>query len=351
MTMAFVDDGTERTLNLSDTSTNTLYVTNWTGLSGMTTTLADNNKDILISNGGEYKFRIKDAFVSERKLTISDGSMTERTLKDCMTEAHIYINGDEEVKGTNDGDCIRVIKSEGCSEGGNAVGEEGSDYIAVDRNGVTVATNNLASSLAARQDLADGIMEGVTLYGEDYHVYAQSKFNDIYSLNKDSDDSYYTYFMNSGNNQTTRIEDAGGTDSLTLLNSYAVAMETEDGQYKVSGALNTNLFFRVDPNAYSDFDVEIGTIGNMENAAQGNDHVGIFIKNNQVESISTSDGYSITSVQLETIAEQAAGWLTDKGFSTYDDMLKSTGGEDLAKDYVSFINTKAQDFWQAPTTP
>ena len=347
MTMAFLGDGVERTLDLSDTSTNTLYVTNWTGLSGLTTILDDNSRDIIITNGDEYKFRIKDGFVSQKELSISDGE-TYRSLKNCMTEGHIFITDAADFEGTTSEDCIRVIKSAEVEEGGTVIGNEGSDYIAVDRNGVTVATNTFASSLAARQDLSDGIMEGVTLYGEDYHVYAQSKFNDIYSLNKDSDDTYYTYFMNSGNNQTTRIEDAGGTDSLVLMNSYSGAVETEDGQYKVSGALNTNLFFRVDPDAYSDFDVEIGTIGNMENAAQGNDHKGIYIKDNCIESITTSDGWTISQADIATLAQYAAGWITDAGYTSYDQMA-TEGGADVLKDYVAAINTKAEDYWVSPT--
>ena len=340
-------DGVERTLVLTDESSNVLTFTNWDGLTGMATYV--DGDDIIITNGDTINVRIENGFVSQKDMTITDGNVY-RTLETCMADSNIYIDSSLDVSGTNDSDSIRVISSDVVEAGGSVVGNEGSDYIVVERDGVDVATNTFASSLAARQDLSDGIMEGVTLYGEDYRVYAQSRFNDIYSLNEDSDDTYYTYFMNSGNNQTTRIEDAGGTDSLVLMNSYSGAVETEDGQYKVSGALNTNLFFRVDPDAYSDFDVEIGTIGNMENAAQGNDHKGIYIKDNCIESITTSDGYTISSTDIAQLAEYAAGWIADQGYASYDQMA-TEGGADVLKDYVAVINKEAdiQGYWVVPT--
>ncbi len=328
-----VNNGTSATI--TSTSENDKIVMNGWGLGAYT--LTGDGADVILENEDKtvsLRFTNGAAFGNKNIGFYGPSGTLLNNLSNMLTANNFYaFNTGGAHDGTNNND---YIWASGNASGLNCNG--GSDTIYSDAY-IEIATYTDRDA----KDTTEGVKNKVYLSGDLRHTVHASGETNIISSSGNSRDIYQAYI-----DQTTSITDAGGDDSFTLKNTGS----SDDGYYKISGELNTHLFFKVDADfdiTKDTFDVNIGKGSDMDNAAQGNDHVGIFIKDNQVENISTSDGYSITSAQLETIAEQAAGWIADKGYTTYDDMLKSPGGEDLAKDYVSFINTKAQDYWQAPT--
>lgn len=325
------------TATITSTSENDKIVMNGWGLGAYT--LTGDGADVILENEDKtvsLRFTNGAAFGNKNISFYGPSGTLLNNLSNMLTANNFYaFNTGGAHDGTNNND---YIWASGNASGLN--GKGGSDTIYSDAY-IEIATYTDRNS----KDETEGVVDKVYLSGDLRHTVHASGETNIISSSGNSEDIYQAYI-----DQTTSITDAGGNDIFTLKNTGS----GDDGYYKISGELNTHLFFKVDANfdkTKDTFDVNIGKGSDMDNAAQGNDHVGIFIKDNQVESISTSDGYSITSAQLATIAESAAGWLNDKGFATYKDMLDSTGGEDLAKDYVSFINTQAQDYWQAPVTP
>ena len=77
---------------------------------------------------------------------------------------------------------------------------------------------------------------------------------------------------------------------------------------------------------------------------------GITVNENAVETINTSNGYTITSANLAELAESAAAWLTDgsRDYASVEALMK-TGTATDKSDFVEFIQAEAQDYWQAPT--
>ena len=338
-------DGVERTLNIDNYATDTLTFKNWVGLTGLTTSV--DGDDILITDGGAdptIVVRIKDGFTYPKPLTITDGSETTQTLLTYMNANNIYMQGDDSHAYSDDNEFISVY--EGTSAYGGAVQAlKGSDVISVNRPNVYVFTNgnygnNGTTGNPNDKDTTTGTVDKVYCDSTGNKVFAQSETNKIYSYKSNSNDEYHAYL-----DQKTIIDDRGGVDTFKLLRSD---FSSTDGDYKVSGAVNTNLFFQVDPNQYTHFDLEIGTKAAMEGAAQGYVHAGILIQNNQVETITTNDGYHISSADIDALAQDAAGWIADKGYTSYDQM-KTEGGADVVKAYVAYINTQAEAYWIEPT--
>ena len=308
--------------------------------------------DVVISSTdsilGNQRFRIKDALIREIDLAITDDAGREITLKELMETNNIYVasaekTGSPTMLGSDNNDYIVGLDDITTIKGG-----KGSDNITAYGN-ATVFTyggdpNNITSEASFKDNGDDSYppyhpIDKVYLYGVENTVYAQSETNYITSYNRtqvyDDDldewievnqDHYYAYL-----DQTTVIDDIGGTDTLTLMNTY----DTSDGQYKPGGMLNTYIMCDVDKNytvnnrGVESFDVYLFNNANRIQWEQGNEANFIKINYNEIENISTSDGHTITSENLAVLAEATAAWMASKDCYNISEVIEENLGDTL----------------------
>ena len=149
----------------------------------------------------------------------------------------------------------------------------------------------------------------------------------------------------------------GGNDTLTLMNTYG----TSDGQYMISGLQNTyivcDVFSYYYRSGYGDdaFDVLIFDNANRLRWQNGYDLDEedstiapnyIRIKYNEIENITTSDSYTITSSQLAELAELTASWMSNNGMRTYfDDMRGDNSYSVDMNNCLAYVQEQAADMW------
>ena len=299
------------TLLIDNSTTGVTADTN--GTTGLKATVSGDNVIISPKNVayGRSAYVIKDALKSEIALTISDGTNTT-TLNDIMEASNIQVkNGNihNTIYGTDNNDCLVAL-------GGNHIeGRKGSDTMISYKTG-WVYTNGFDDE----KDTSEGTVDTVELYGIS-RVYAQSETNIINAhANNDlnCNNSYYVYL-----DQTTIITDEKGNDDYFKLvdtpgtvgiSAYPGDEQKGDGAYTLGGLQNTYIMCDVaaDYENGDDFDVYIFGSHDKVGWLKGNDAPNsryITIKDNAIEQIYTSDGYKITSEQLNTLAQQTASWL------------------------------------------
>ena len=84
---------------------------------------------------------------------------------------------------------------------------------------------------------------------------------------------------------------------------------------------------------------------NLTQWAAGNDFNGITIKDNQIETITTADGYTITSEQIKSYALDVAAWLEDNSYTSVTDYLYNHTSTQLEGVITDFQNDYAANYW------
>jgi len=220
-------------------------------------------------------------------------------------------------------------------------GGAGSDDISVtySKDSPVYAYTNSAEG---GKDTTAGITDKIDLqwfYGNN-RIYAQSRVNNLYGGS--GNESYFAYI-----DQRTNITEKGGTDTLTLTNTD----ETTDG-----AKANLHVLFNVTAD-YDYDDTDASTLFNSkvlitDNATKANYNVwkssgaftGISIGGNAVETIQSSDGYTLTNAQISELAETVAGWLTTNTFADVNTVFAS-GTDDQIEDLIAVFDGAG---WQAP---
>ena len=151
----------------------------------------------------------------------------------------------------------------------------------------------------------------------DDKIYAQSETNNVYG--DAGNDIIYAY-----TDQHTTIQDSEGTDVINLLDTEA----GEANHELLNIAFNVSKDYKVTDGI--DFaDVVIVDDTNLSKWIAGETYAGVTLKSNTIETINSSDGYSITSEQIAQIAENVASWLrTNTEFANVNEAMSGgTTGE------------------------
>ena len=294
-----------------------------------------------------FNFVISEALIKDYSLKITNSAEGSTTLHDVIANAGIVQSSDD-IEGTADADTLVETGT-----GRYIFGKGGDDYLILSNDGY-VYTNGNYTNHYLDKDTTEDTWVLVEAYGDSMNsIYAQSENNDIYSFGNSKDD-YHAYL-----DQTTYIEDVGGqNDSLTLTDSWAqtdgIWSETTDGNLKVADTTNVHILFTIDANynGTGELDIMLATKDNA--TAWTNDDwtggapglKGITVLNNEIETISTSDGYSITSAELKALAQEAAGWLTkdSRDYSSVEDLMQ-TGSDTDKTNFVAYIQSQAENYW------
>ena len=312
--------------------------------------MTTDGKDIEITSrddGSNRELVIKDALFKKIDLTISDTDDTI-SLKDMMEANNIYVssyqNNPENLYASMGNDIIYA--HEDCS---NVYGYVGSDtiYAFGDK---TVYTLGSTPGSNGFKDIQSGTVDRVELYGRHNTVYAQSETNIINSYNDDSEntDDYFAHL-----DQSTTIYDAYGNDSLTIMNTYS----TKDGQYKISGLQNLYIMCDFGDDNSGEFDVLLFNDANAIKWQNGNDLDEdtsndpryIRIKSNEIETITTADGYTITSEQIAGLADSISNWMYgdndyDQSFGSMDG-LRTAEHQSEMNTLIQYVQNQAATMW------
>ncbi len=177
----------------------------------------------------------------------------------------------------------------------------------------------------------------INVYSSDATIYAQSKSN-LITCSGNYKNNYYAYI-----DQYTYIKDSAGEDSLTLTNTEG----TTDGAKE-----NLHVLFNVNSNnSYSEVS-EIGNViitdsatkENYEKGMSGLPLSGILIENNQIETIKSSDNYTLSSTDILTLAQTVASWLVSDGRSYSD--VSAVFEENNSTDIAALISVFDNANWQ-----
>ena len=148
-------------------------------------------------------------------------------------------------------------------------------------------------------------------------IYAQSETNNIYG--DAGNDTVYSY-----TDQHTTIQDSDGTDVVNLLDTEA----GEANHDLLNIAFNVSKDYKVADGI--DFaDVVIVDDTNLSKWIAGETYAGVTLKSNTIETINSSDGYSITSTQIAQLAETVATWLSSKGYNDVQAVLDGSITDDI----------------------
>ncbi|MBR6126578.1 calcium-binding protein, partial [bacterium] len=264
-----------------------------------------------------------------------------RNLSDVLAENGLRTSLTTTVEGTENNDLIF-----GNNNNNVFFGREGSDTIVSNGSWTSIYTNfnPAVENYTNKKDPTAGTVDVVKAYGESNTIYAQSETNYVSSYAANGNDYYNAYL-----DQKTIIDDKGGNgDSLTITNSYG----TIDGRYSIGGNLNTYLFVNVksyNPENPSECDYDVIVTNNEgKNSLKTGDFAnGIYIKNNEIENIWTSDGYKITSAQIATIAQQTAAWLSTNNYDSVSAVIADTEQAGNIDTLVAAIQTNASAMWTA----
>ena len=210
-------------------------------------------------------------------------------------------------------------------------GGEGSDVISTEGGGAIIYTN----SEAGGKDTTEGVVDKVNIsivLSTGKTVYAQSETNIIVNDNDSSNDNYFAY-----SDQNTSISDAGGNDSLTVMNTAHTNLHVAFNVAKGGTSIINNSLWILDDTNYAKWQTNITdtTI------------VGINIKGEDISAIETlnaNDNYSLSSTQLNTLQNAIAGWLGTDG-RNYADVSAALASENRDT-LITFI--AANTNWQAP---
>ncbi|MBQ4077904.1 hypothetical protein IJD15_01815, partial [bacterium] len=235
------------------------------------------------------------------------------------------------------GDDIIISKTVGT----NVYGKGGSDFISASANNTTIYTydKDLKNTTAG---------SSVTVKTNDnytYTIYAQSEENIILNQSYKAKGTYYAY-----SDQKTSITE--NNDQTKSTDSVLNIMNTDNVNDKDGVHTGLSIIFNVDKGytaasgVVNVGDVHIVDATNLSAWVNGNDFKGVTIKDNVVETINSSDGYSITSTQIAQLAETVATWLSEKGYNDVQAVLD--GG--ITDDINTLTTYFAQDNnWTAPT--
>ena len=324
-----------------------------------TYSMSADGKDIVLTSDDYYidhKFVIKDALFKKIDLTISD-TVDSRTLKDMMEANNIYSScyqdNPENLYGSTGNDTLYAL--EDCN---SVYGFRGSDtiYAFGDKTVYTLGGGEPGDD--GFKDIEIGTIDTVELYGMHNTVYAQSETNIINSYNRDSywddnvlvknTDDYFAHI-----DQSTTINDVYGNDSLTIMNTYL----TEDGQYKIDGMQNLFVMCDYGDDYYGNYDILLFNNANLLKWQAGNDLDNdtsndpkyIRIKYNEIETITTSDGYTITSEQLSELASAISDWMYygndyEQYFGSMDGLRDGNHAGEMNA-LVQYVQDQAASMW------
>ena len=318
--------------------------------------MTTDGKDIVLTSNDYYidnEFVIKDALFRKIDLTISD-TVNSLSLKEMMEANNIYVSSyqtDPESLNGNIGNDI-MYAHEDCN---SVYGRGGSDtiYAFGDKTVYTLGGDTPGSD--GFKDTESDTVDRVELYGMHNTVYAQSETNIINSYNDDSEntDDYFAHL-----DQSTTIYDADGNDSLTIMNTYL----TEDGQYEIGGMQNLYIMCDFGDNYSGTFDLLLFNNENLLKWQNGNDMDedssndprGIRIKSysgtyNKIETITTADGYTITSDQLSELASSISNWMYyGNDYSAYFGSMNELRDGNHANEMnalVQYVQDQAASMW------
>ncbi|MBR1984157.1 MAG: hypothetical protein IKA31_00285 [Clostridia bacterium] len=222
-----------------------------------------------------------------------------------------------------------------CSDTNNGVisGNGGSDLIIANCRNATIYSNK-----EGVKDTTVGTVVTInTGNNSAYNIYAQSETNIINHQASQGDDgtNYYVY-----SDQKTTITETAKQPYSTLH-----FLNTDDVNDIDGAHTNLNIVFNVSKDyktvqgATAIGDVRILDDNNFANWKNGASYKDITLKGNCVETINSSDGYSITSTQIAQLAENVASWLaaTNK-FANVNEAMSGGTTEQIAELTAYFTN-------------
>ena len=177
-------------------------------------------------------------------------------------------------------------------------------------------------------------------------VYAQSYKNTI--TGGHGNDNYFAYI-----DQSTTITDSEGNDILTFMNTN----ETTDGaRENLSILCNVTSDYNYDGTAETIYNGDVlitsdVTKTNYDNWKGGSYFTGVSLNENKVETVKSSDGYTLSREEISVIAESIAGWLSGNGYGSVSDVMSNALGksaEDSSADITSVLAQFASSPWTLP---
>lgn len=277
----------------------------------------ENNSRLKLSQIGQYY----------NDYTIIDSAGTSKTLS--ADFGFIFNNG--EIAGTASADNIITtgITSKIEGNGGNDV--------------ITNYKSSNTTIYTYKEGQKDAGSSTVSVYngwGSGMNVYAQSVENYIYNISNysSSNDNFFAYI-----DQKTYIQDNGGTaDTLTLTNTVSTTDGAKDNLYVL---FNVSSTYTAEQGASA-----IGNIIVTDTATKANydawktnniggNYSGISISNNAIETIKSSDGYTLTSSDIASLGESVATWLSNNGYMSVDGVFSNalSKADDNASDITTLI--------------
>ena len=219
------------------------------------------------------------------------------------------------------------------TDNGEVFGKGGSDLIYASGNYSTIYTYD-----KDLKNIASGSSVTVNTDGNrTFTIYAQSEENIILNQGSRAKGTYYAY-----SDQKTSITE--NNDQTESTNSVLNIMNTDDVNDVDGVHTNLNIVFNVSngynttQGIYAIGDVRILDDNNFANWKKGASYKDITLKGNCVETINSSDGYSITSTQIAQLAESVAGWLTTNEFANVNEAMSGGTTEQIAELTAYFTN-------------
>ena len=216
---------------------------------------------------------------------------------------------------------------------GEVFGKGGNDLIYASGNYSTIYTydKDLKNTTAGSSVTVD--ING----NQTITIYAQSEENIILNEGSRAKGTYYAY-----SDQKTSITEAENQTKST--DSVLNIMNTDDVNDVDGVHTNLNIVFNVSngykttQGIYAIGDVRILDDNNFANWKKGASYKDITLKGNCVETINSSDGYSITSTQIAQLAESVAGWLTKNEFANVNEAMSGGTPEQIEALTAYFTN-------------
>ncbi|MCR5265181.1 MAG: hypothetical protein K6E29_01135, partial [Cyanobacteria bacterium RUI128] len=181
--------------------------------------------------------------------------------------------------------------------------------------------------------------------GNDY-LFAQVETNDLYG--DAGDDNFYAYI-----DQKTTVSDSEGTDTLNMFDT-----QTDDASKD-----NLHVMFNVaagydydSNNAETLFNGNVFVTGTATKAnydlwTSGGAFAGVSVVGNAVETIKSSDNWTLSKENISVLAESVAGWLTTNGYGNVGGVFSNAlekSAEDSAADIQALIVKFDEAAWASP---
>ena len=293
------------------------------------------SNDLIVRYGDDNTVTMKDYFKAGNEALADTyiGYMNNRGGQNLSVLLDSYQQGimdyTETTSGSYDGDDNNnyIVAKSNC--GGVNAGE-GSDVV-VAKGYCAVYTNKSMVNKADGKDETPWTYDNVKLVdGNKHTVFAQSQKNVITST-KDggSNDDYWAFI-----DQTTYIDDNGGDDYLYLTNSKNTTDAAKTNLKVMFDVSSDYIYDGTEASKRLVGDVLITDTATKANFDQFKDRIyygfkGVYIKDNNMDMVYSSDEYSITSEDIATLAQDVASWLSGNGYASVSKVFEGNNEADI----------------------